>query len=199
MKDLSYYLNLPYTVILRPDEDGDVVARVEELPGCSAHGKSQREALESLEEAKELWITDCLESGDPIPEPLAEEALPSGKWLQRVPRTVHRKLIDLAKRERVSLNQFVTSVLSEAIGVRKSGQVQETKQEVQGKTLLVWSYQTAPWELSAKNWSIRERPALRLSSRKGLRYMTSEGRTRKSPESMKLGCDYETDAAHWSK
>jgi antitoxin HicB len=73
MKNLQYYLELPYTVIMRRDEDGDCVARIDELHGCAAHGSTEAQALEALEEAKELWITDCLESGDPIPEPAHEE------------------------------------------------------------------------------------------------------------------------------
>ena len=67
MKNVEYYLKLPYTVILRQDEDADFVARVDELPGCAAHGKTEREALDNLQEVKELWITDCLEQGDPVP------------------------------------------------------------------------------------------------------------------------------------
>ncbi len=118
MKSLKEYLQLPYTVILRKDEDGDYVARVDELRGCSAHGKTPQEALASLEEAQELWIADCIESGQPVPEPAVEEPLPSGKWVQRVPRSLHRKLSALAKREGVSLNQLVTSMLSEAVGAR---------------------------------------------------------------------------------
>lgn len=120
MKDLKYYLNLPYTVVLRPDEQGDYVARIEELPGCSAHGPTPQEALKNLEEAQALWIGDCLEAGDVVPEPVLEESLPSGKWVQRVPRTLHRKLVLMARRERVSLNQLVTSILSEASGARRA-------------------------------------------------------------------------------
>src|SRR6266567_2567371 len=120
MKDVKYYLGLPYTMILRQDEDGDVVARIEELPGCAAHGKTPKEALENLGEAKGLWISDCLEGGDPVPEPSPVDHLPSGKWVQRVPRSLHRKLSQFARREGVSLNQMVTSILSEAVGVRKA-------------------------------------------------------------------------------
>jgi antitoxin HicB len=120
MKNLQYYLELPYTVIMRRDEDGDYVARIDELPGCAAHGETQAQALEALEEAKELWITDCLESGDPVPEPEPDEPLPSGKWVQRVPRTLHKKLVSLAKRENVSLNQLVASILAEAVGSRRA-------------------------------------------------------------------------------
>jgi antitoxin HicB len=124
-KDINYYLGLPYAVVVRADQDGDFVARVEELPGCSAHGKTPAKALEALEEAKRLWITDCLENHDPVPEPAIEVGLPSGKWLQRVPRSLHRKLIQEAKREGVSLNQLVTSVLSEAVGAKETGQPHE--------------------------------------------------------------------------
>jgi hypothetical protein len=64
----------------------------------------------------EVWIGDCIESGDAVPKPAEEVELPSGKWLQRVPRSLHLKLIHLAKEESVSLNQLVTSALSEAVG-----------------------------------------------------------------------------------
>ena len=118
MKDLNYYMSLPYSAVLRRDEDGDYVARIEELAGCSTHGKTAKQALANLEELKKVWFEDCLEKGDPIPEPIPAESLPSGKWLQRVPRTLHRDLARLAKHENVSLNQLVTSVLSKAVGAQ---------------------------------------------------------------------------------
>jgi antitoxin HicB len=118
MSELQNYLDKAYTVLLRRDNDGDYVARIPELPGCSAHGKTTSEALENLEEAKALWIQDCLENGEEVPLPSEEEVLPSGKWLQRVPRKLHRKLQILAKNEGVSLNQLVTALLAEAVGER---------------------------------------------------------------------------------
>ena len=72
MKDLKYYLALPYTTRLKRDEDGDIVAKVAELSGCSAHGKTEKEALARLTEAKELWIQDCIEAGEPVPEPFTD-------------------------------------------------------------------------------------------------------------------------------
>ena len=118
-KDLKYYMALPYTVILKPDEEGDYIARIGELDDCIAHGSTPQEALTNLEEVKSLWITDYLESGDPIPE-AETETLPSGKWVQRVPRSLHRKLIALAKQDNVSLNQLVSNALSEVVGIRKA-------------------------------------------------------------------------------
>jgi antitoxin HicB len=121
IKNLDYYLSLPYGITLRKDDESDWVARVQELPGCTAHGETQAKALERLEEVKTAWIEDAIEAGDAIPEPNVEEELPSGKWLQRVPRSLHKSLTDTAKREGVSLNQFVTTLLAEAVGTRKQG------------------------------------------------------------------------------
>jgi antitoxin HicB len=111
-------MNLPYTTALRLDDEGDFIARIQELPGCSAHGKDRVEALANLQIVQRAWIEECLESNQPIPEPEPEEDLPSGKWVQRVPRTLHKKLSELAKREEVSLNQLVTSMLSSAVTAR---------------------------------------------------------------------------------
>jgi antitoxin HicB len=121
VKNLDYYRNLSYGITLRKDEEGDWVARVEELPGCTAHGGTQGEALEHLEEVKAAWLEDAIEAGDGIPEPRVDEKLPSGKWLQRVPRSLHMSLTKMAEEEGVSLNQFVTTTLAEAAGRYKAG------------------------------------------------------------------------------
>jgi antitoxin HicB len=117
IKDLAFYLSLPYTTVLRRDEEGDVIARVDELPGCMAHGKNEMEALNNLADIKQLWIQDSIEAAHTVPEPEVEP-LPSGKWVQRAPRNLHRKLVRMAKNENVSLNQLVTSILSERLGAR---------------------------------------------------------------------------------
>lgn len=116
-KTLEEYLSLPYTFVLRRDvRDNLFVARVEELPGCSAHGDTEEEALSNLRDNMRVWIQDCIDSGDQIPTPAERTEMPSGKWLQRVPRSLHLKLIRLAKEEGVSLNQLVTSALAESAG-----------------------------------------------------------------------------------
>lgn len=109
--------SLHYTTVLRTDEEGDIVASVSEFEGCVAHGQDAVEALGNLESMKRLWIESCLEDGKAVPLPQSDnDELPSGKWLQRVPRTLHRKLIDAAQAEGVSLNMFVTSCLAQAVG-----------------------------------------------------------------------------------
>jgi antitoxin HicB len=115
VKDIAHYLSLPYATVLRRDEDGDTVARIEELPGCVAHGKDEAEAIENLKSMQKLWIEECIAGGNDVPEPESEESLPSGKFVQRVPRSLHRQLTRMAKHEGVSLNQLVTSILSQAV------------------------------------------------------------------------------------
>ena len=47
-------------VVLRPGEDGWIVAECPVLPGCVSQGKTREEALVNISEA----IALCLESGD---------------------------------------------------------------------------------------------------------------------------------------
>lgn len=135
MKTVDYYRDLPYRIVLRKDDDGEWIARVEELPGCTAHGATKAEAIENLEEIQALWIEDAIAAGDLIPEPATED-LPSGKWLQRVPKSLHRKVSQLAKGEGVSLNQLVTSILAEAVGRRLESAVSV---KLPHPTALLWS------------------------------------------------------------
>lgn len=114
----SKSLDLPYTMVLKRDDEGDFVGRIEELQGCVAHGKNESEVIENLKKIQELWIQDCIEAGDPIPPPKEDGILPSGKWVQRVPRSLHKKLAKRAEEEDVSLNQLVATILAEAIGSR---------------------------------------------------------------------------------
>src|SRR5437016_5594460 len=111
MKSIQDYLELPYTVTIRRDEDGDYVAVVRELPGCVTHAATAADALTRLTEVQYTWLDQRLQAGLDIPIPV-EEVLPSGKWLQRAPRSLHQRLIELAKDDGVSFNQLVTGMLS---------------------------------------------------------------------------------------
>jgi antitoxin HicB len=116
-KELMRYMQLPYTVMLQRDEEGDFIARVKELEGCVADGQDEIEAIGNLNEVKEFWFRAALKAGRNIPPPDSIDAdLPSGKWLMRVPRTLHKKLVEMAEQEGVSLNQFALSCLAEAVG-----------------------------------------------------------------------------------
>ena len=68
-KTLKYYLALPYSIELIPDENGVWFASIPLLKGCMTQGDSRAEALMMLDEAKELWLETALAEGIPIPEP----------------------------------------------------------------------------------------------------------------------------------
>ncbi len=56
-------------IIFWSNEDNAFVAEVPELPGCTAHGPTQDEALSNIREAIDLWIETAKEFDDPIPAP----------------------------------------------------------------------------------------------------------------------------------
>ncbi len=56
-------------IIYWSHEDGVFVAVVPDLKGCLAHGKTQTEAVENINQAIELWIETAAEFGDEIPTP----------------------------------------------------------------------------------------------------------------------------------
>jgi predicted RNase H-like HicB family nuclease len=64
---------LSYTVILEREADGSFVVSVPALPGCVSQGDSRQEALLNIREAIELYIEDCREAGDPVPEEAGRE------------------------------------------------------------------------------------------------------------------------------
>ena len=114
MKNVEYYMALPYTSILEPvnDESGSYyVGRIMEFDGCMADGDSKEEALRSLQDAMELWIETKLAIGFEVPEPIGD-AKTSGKFTLRVPKSLHQRLSIEAKREGVSLNQYALYKLS---------------------------------------------------------------------------------------
>jgi antitoxin HicB len=117
-RNLTYYMSLPYRVLVYPEEDGSgYTAVVPELPGCMTCADTHEHLWPLLEEAKELWFEVALASGDYIPEPAPVEVETySGKFLVRIPRSLHRQLAGRAEQESTSLNQLVVMLLSEEMG-----------------------------------------------------------------------------------
>ena len=114
---LKYYATLPYTIIVEPWNDGNgiyYVARVVELPHCMIHGDTPEEAVKEIEEVKMEWIRSNLKRGLKIPEPANRKY--SGQIRLRISPSVHRLLSYRAELEHISLNQFMSSALAQAVG-----------------------------------------------------------------------------------
>lgn len=92
-------------------EDKGFIAVAPDLPGCSAFGESEEEAVKEIKVAANLWLKAAKSAGRPIPTPSTEESC-NGKILARVPKSLHRQLLERAKEEGVSLNQLIVYLLS---------------------------------------------------------------------------------------
>lgn len=65
-----------YTIeIFYSEEDKGYIAVVPELPGCSAFGATEEEALKEVKIAMELWLETARKEGRKIPEPHGKELL----------------------------------------------------------------------------------------------------------------------------
>lgn len=107
-KTLEYYMNLPYNKIIQEihDESGHYFyGKILELDGCQSTGDTLEELDANLKEAMEGHIEVMLENKIDIPEPINEDNL-SGKFVIRVPKSLHRRLVIEAEKEGVSLNQY---------------------------------------------------------------------------------------------
>ncbi len=120
-KTIEHYASLPYTIELRNTSGEGWFARVKELSGCMSQGATAEETIANIREAMHLWLEVSLEQGDAIPEPRAEEEY-SGKFVIRLPRSLHRALAETANQEGVSLNQYISTALAQSVGALRTGQ-----------------------------------------------------------------------------
>ena len=97
--------------VIYSEEDGGYIATAPELPGCSAFGETEEEALRELKVAQGLWLEAARKEGRPIPKPIATRRY-SGRFALRMPPELHRRLDLEAKKQRVSLNQLLVHTLS---------------------------------------------------------------------------------------
>ena len=115
IKDLNYYMGLPYRIeIVKEQEEGGYVLHCPELPGCITCGETVPEGLEMLEDAKKCWFAACLEDGVPIPEPAQLEDY-SGQFKLRLPKSLHKQLAQRSSEEGVSMNQYCVYLLSKGL------------------------------------------------------------------------------------
>ena len=96
------------------DEDEGFIAVAPDLPGCSAFGETQAEALVQLQDAIAAWIEAARAAGNPVPPPTApaQESQYSGKVLLRMPKELHAQLARSAEQNESSLNQYIVFLLT---------------------------------------------------------------------------------------
>jgi antitoxin HicB len=102
---------------LSSEEGGGFLVSFPDFSDCVSDGASVDEAIANARLALKATIAALREAGHPIQVPTATPTA-SGKFVARVPESVHAKLSSQARAEGVSLNTLVVSLLSEGLGKR---------------------------------------------------------------------------------
>jgi RNA polymerase sigma-B factor len=123
-------LELPYHVTVKP-EGGDGgsswIASLDELPGSEARGTTPDEAVAKLRAAMEGWLSAAVDEPRVIAPPersssrRKKTSSHSGRFLVRMPSTLHEELTRAAEREPVCLNRVVTTQLAAAVASTGAG------------------------------------------------------------------------------
>lgn len=112
--ELKEYMKLPYTKIIQEinDDAGHYFyGKILELDGCQSDGETIEELYQNLNEAMEGYIEIKLENGLQVPLPERNDDY-SGKFVVRIPKSLHKKLALEAKKEGISLNQYAAYKLA---------------------------------------------------------------------------------------
>lgn len=109
---LEDYLALPYRLEIIGDGDGTFLVRYPELPGCFTQIDNLADAGAMAREILAGWLTIALDDGATIPLPASEAERFGGRVLVRMPKSLHRSLVETAKAEQVSLNAQIVSMLA---------------------------------------------------------------------------------------
>ena len=105
-----------------PEEDGGgFLITFPDLPGCMSDGETIEEAISNGRKAFLAYVSALTEMKREIPAPTfhpgtVEIPNASGKFVARVPKSIHAQLASRAKAEGVSLNTLVLTFIAEGLG-----------------------------------------------------------------------------------
>lgn len=69
IKNLDYYMSLPYKIVIYPASEGGYVAEIPDLPGCLTQGDNWQDTFDMIQDAKAVWIDTAMQDGRKIPVP----------------------------------------------------------------------------------------------------------------------------------
>ena len=110
-----------YPFEIRPlsaDEGGGFLISYSDFSDCISDGETVEEALVNGRDALKSTIAALKAKNFPVPLPNGG-GVASGKFVARVPKTVHAQLTSRAKAEGVSLNTLVLTFIAEGLGRRE--------------------------------------------------------------------------------
>lgn len=106
-------MKYPFTVYKTKVENHEFwIAESPLLNGCVGQGDTQEEAILELQMNEEEWLATAIEYGIDIPEVPCEAIREcSGKFTVRCSPAVHRRAVELAEKQGISLNQYVNDAI----------------------------------------------------------------------------------------
>ena len=115
IKGLGYYLLLKYPFkieTIAEENGGGFMITYSDLLGCVSDGETIDETLVNGEDAKKAWIQTAYEKLQVVPMPNSMLDIYSGRITLRTPKSLHKDLVEQAQSEGISLNQYITYLLS---------------------------------------------------------------------------------------
>lgn len=110
-----------YPFEIRPltdEEGGGFLISFTDFTECISDGETVEEAIHNGLDVLQETIAALESLNLPVPEP-GSGGSHSGKFIQRVPKSLHARLAIRARQEGVSMNALVTSILAENLGKRE--------------------------------------------------------------------------------
>ena len=106
---------------IAPSEGGGFLFTLPDIPGVVGDGPTEIAAIKDGREAFRATVSALIDMGREVPAPTltARDFTPlsvSGKFVARVPRSMHIQLAARAKTEGVSLNTLVITLIAEGMG-----------------------------------------------------------------------------------
>lgn len=117
MRNLTEY---PFEIRpLSAEDGGGFLISFPDFSECISDGETPEEAIHNGWDALAETIAALEDMGYAVPAP-GSGGSHSGRFVQRVPKSMHSQLALRAKREGVSLNTLVTAMLAEGLGRRQA-------------------------------------------------------------------------------
>lgn len=146
-KTVSEFLSMPYAKEVIQYENGSFFIKIKELPGCMSEGDTLQEAYEMIQDALKDWIAVALERGQDIPLPATVvKNTYSGKFMTRIPVSLHKRLVENAKKNKISLNAHINNLLAE-----RNSQIETLENCLKVLTIGIWR---SGLKTDALKWSI---------------------------------------------
>lgn len=113
----THFEDYPFEIRpLTAAEGGGFLVTFPDLPGCMADGETPEEAIAEARGAFSCWMDAHKADGRKVPVP-GKSASPV-RFMQRLPRSLHAELKQLAASDGVSINTMATVLIAEGIGAR---------------------------------------------------------------------------------